>query len=185
MRIHIFSALAAVLALGGGCHRSSSDVSKALANVGGQKITQADFETVVKAMIPDPQRAQAVLQSPAFQSQKADLVRQMAMQKAVIAWAKNQGLDKDPAVKAQLEGSVAQVYFQAMMARRQDPARNPPSEEQLLAMYQEIKAKSKDIPPYEQVKPQLAQGYAQWLFQKELKVAVPITFSDEIGEPAG
>lgn len=105
------------------------------------------------------------------------------MQKAVITWAKNQGLDKDPTVKAQLEGTIAQAYFQAMMMRRQDLSKTPPSEEQLLAMYQEIKVKTKDIPPYDQVKPQLAQGYAQWLFQKDLKAAVPITFSDEIGEP--
>ncbi len=183
MRIHTLSALAAILALAGGCQRGTTDTSKVLANVGGQKVSQADFEAMVKAMVPDPGKVQALMQSPGFQAQKADLVRQLAMQKAVITWARKQGLDQDPTVKAQIEGTLAQAYFQAMMARRQDTNRTPPSEEQLVAMYQEIKVKTKDIPPYEQVKPQLAQGYAQWLFQKELKAAVPITFSDEIGEP--
>lgn len=183
MRTHTLPALAAVLALAAGCHRGSGDTSKVLANVGGQKVSQADFEAVVKTMLPDPSRAEAIMKSPGFQAQKADLVRQLAMQKAVIAWARIQGLDQDPALKAQVEGALAQTYYQAMMARRQDAARTPPSEAQLAAMYQEIKLKTKDIPPFEQVKAQLAQGYAQWTWQKELKAAVPITYSDEVGEP--
>lgn len=75
MRIHTLSALAAVLVLASGCQRGSSDASKVLANVGGQKVSQADFEAMVKAMVPDPSKAQALMQSPAFQAQKSDLVR--------------------------------------------------------------------------------------------------------------
>lgn len=183
MKIRTLSVLAAALALAGGCHRTNSDASKVLANVAGQKISQADFEEMVKGMVPDPSKAKALMQSPAFQAQKADLVRQLAMQKAVIAFARNQGLDRDPAVRAQIEGATAQAYFQAIIGRRADPAKAAPTEAQLQGMYQEIKAKSKDIPPFDQVKPQLAQGYGQWLFQKELKAAIPITYSDEIGEP--
>jgi hypothetical protein len=177
------SILAVAIALIGGCHRSSTDSSKILANVAGQKITQADFEALVAGMVPDPSKLKTLMQSPAFQAQKADLVRQLAMQKAVIAYAKNQGLDKDVAVRAQLEGATAQAYFQALMVRRADPAKNPPSEDQLQAMYQEIKAKNKDIPAFDQIKPQLVQGYGQWLFQKDLKAAIPITYAEEVGEP--
>ena len=126
MRIHTLPALAAVLALAAGCHRGSGDTSKVLANVGGQKVSQADFEAVVKTMLPDPSRAEAIMKSPGFQAQKADLVRQLAMQKAVIAWARIQGLDQDPALKAQVEGALAQTYYQAMMARRQDAHRRAP-----------------------------------------------------------
>jgi hypothetical protein len=154
-----------------------------LANVGGQKISQADFETLLKGMVPDPSKVQTLMQSPAFQAQKADLVRQLAMQKAVIAYAKKQGLENDPAVRAQIEGATAQAYYQALLARRADPAKAAPTDTQLLAMYDEVKGKNKDIPPFEQIKPQLAQGYSQWLFQKELKAAIPITFADEVGEP--
>ncbi len=171
-------ALAAVA----GCHRGSADASKVLANVNGQKITQLDFENMVSSMVPDRSKAKNLLQSPAFQAQKPDLVRQLALQKAVIAYARKQGLDKDPAVNAQIEGATAQAYYQALMARRGSTVSAPPSDDQLKAMYEEIKAKNKDIPPFDQVKPQLTQGYGQWLFQKDLKAAIPITYSAEIGD---
>lgn len=183
MNSRSFAVPAAALALLGGCHRSNPDSSKILANVGGQKISQTEFENLVKGMVPDPAKAKTLMQSPAFQAQKADLIRRLAMQKAVIAYAKSQGLDKDVAVLAQIESATAETYFQAFMVRKADPSKTPPTEGQLLTMYQEIKAKNKDIPPFDQVKPQLTQGYAQWLFQKELKAAVPITYSDEVGEP--
>lgn len=183
MKTHIMTALAATLVLLGGCHRSASDTSKVLANVGGQKISQTDFENLVKGMVPDPAKAKTLMASPGFLAQKPDLVRQLAMQRAVIAYAKKEKLDQDPAVRSQIESATAQAYYQAFMARRADASKNPPTEPQLLAMYQEIKAKNKDIPPFEQIKPQLAQGYGQWLFQKDLKVAIPVTYADEIGEP--
>ncbi len=185
MKLPSLSLLATAIVLVGGCHRGSTDSSKILANVAGQKITQADFDVLVAGMVPDPTKLKTLMQSQAFQAQKADLVRQMAMQKAVIAFAKKQGLDQDAAVRAQLEGATAQAYFQALMLRRADPAKNPPSEAQLQAMYQEIKARTKDIPAFDQVKPQLAQGYGQWLFQKDLKAAIPITYAEEVGEPGG
>lgn len=172
----------ALVALGG-CHRGAPDASKVLANVGGQKITQADFEKLVTGMVPDPTKVKTLLESPAFQAQKPQLVQQLALQRAVITWARQQGLDKDTAVLAQLEGAMAQTYFQAMMARRADPQKNPPADTQLLEMYQEIKGKNRELPPFEQIKPQLAQGYPQWRFHKELRAAVPITYADEIGDP--
>lgn len=175
----------ATLALLAACNRASKDSSKVLANVGGTKITQADFEVMVTAMLPDPSKAKTLMASPGFQAQKPDLVRQLAMQKAMLVFAKSQGLDKDPAVQHQVESATAQAYFQSIMVRRADPSRTPPSDAQLLGMYDELKAKMKDIPPFEQVKEQLKQGYPQWLFQKELKAAVPVTYAPEIGEPAG
>jgi hypothetical protein len=183
MKTHTLTALAATLVLAGGCHRGGGDTSKVLANVGGQKISQTDFENLVKGMVPDPSKAKVLMESPGFLAQKPDLVRQLAMQRAVIAFAKKEKLDQDPAVRSQIEGATAQAYYQAIMSRRPDPSKIPPTEAQLLAMYEEIKAKNKDIPPFEQVKQQLTQGYAQWMFQKELKTAIPITYADEIGEP--
>lgn len=182
MKARALPVLVALAALAG-CQKGSPDASKVLANVAGQKISQGDFETMVAGMVPDPSKLQMILKSPAFQAQKADMVRQMAMQKAVIAYARTQGLDTDPSVRAQIEGAIAQAYFQAIMARRGEAARIQPTDAQLLAMYQEIQARTKDIPPFEQVKAQLAQGYPQWQFQKDLKAAVPITFADEIGDP--
>lgn len=182
MKARALPVLVALAALAG-CHRASPDASKVLASVAGQKISQGDLEALVAGMVPDPAKARMVLESPGFQAQKADMVRQMAMQKAVIAYARTQGLDADPAVRAQIEGATAQAYFQVLMTRRGEAARTPPTDAQLLAMYQEIQSKNKDIPPFEQVKAQLAQGYGQWQFQKELKAAVPITFADEVGDP--
>lgn len=181
--MHIRTRLLAAATLGllAACHRTAQDTSKVLANVGGQKITEAEFESMVASRLPDPAKVKEILASPGFQAQKPDLVRQMAMQKAVMTYAKAQGLDKDPAVRQQVEAATAQAYFQVLMVRRTEGNRPPASDEQIQAMYGELKAKMKDIPPFEQIKEQLRQGYAQWQFQKDLKTAVPITYASELG----
>jgi len=181
MSKRILPALVLALAILPGCYKGSKDTSKVLANVGGEKITQADLEVLVKAMVPDPKQAQQLMTSEGFRTQKAEFVQQLAMQKVLLAYARKQGVDQDPAAKVRVEGAVAQVYFQNLLAKRAGGP--PPTEAQLQGMYDEVKRKRPDAPPFEAVKAQLAQEFNQYQLMKDLKASMPVTYADEVGDP--
>jgi hypothetical protein len=177
------------------CNSGKPDSSRVIANVGGDKITEAEFQDVVKTLSPDPKEAQSFLSDPAARDERANLASRIAMSKAIATYAKQTGLDQDPAVKRQLEQQEANVYFQALAKKRMPTAE--PTDDQLLAFYKEqverMKAQgaSSGVPPFEAVKAQVAQGFKQQRaqaisldIQKEIKAKVPITLADDY-RPAG
>ena len=177
------------------CKTSKPDTSRIIANVGGEKITEAEFQDVVKTLSPDPKEAQTFLTDPAARDERAQLASRIAMSKAITAYAKQTGLDQEPSVKRQLEQQQANVYFQALAKKRMSTAE--PTDAELLGFYKEQVERMKGqpgaskIPPFETVKAQLVQGYKQQRMaaisldiQKEIKAKVPVTLADDY-RPAG
>ena len=177
------------------CKTGKQDNSRVIANVGGDKITEAEFQDVVKSLSPDPNEAQAFLSDPAARDERANLASRIAMSRAIASYAKQTGLDQDPAVKRQLEQQEANIYFQALAKKRMPTTE--PTDEQLQAFYKEQVERMKTqgntaaVPPFETVKAQVAQGYKQQRMQtvsleiqKEIKAKVPVTLADEF-RPAG
>jgi succinyl-CoA synthetase alpha subunit len=177
-----------------GCNPGKPDTSRVIANVGGDKVTEAEFQDVVKTLSQDPKEAQSFLSDPAARDERANLASRIAMSKAIAAYAKQTGLDQDPAVKRQLEQQEANIYFQALAKKRMPTAE--PTDEQLMAFYKEQVERMKaqggsSVPPFETVKAQVAQGYKQQRaqaisldIQKEIKAKIPITLADDY-RPAG
>lgn len=178
-----------VLVFSMACKPSKPGTSRVIANVGGDKVTEAEFQDVVKTLSPDPVEAQKFLTDPAARDERAQLASRIAMSKAITAYAKQTGLDKEPSVKRQLEQQQASVYFQELAKRRLSTA--PPTDEQLRAFYKEQVDKMKatgrtTVPPFEAVKTQVAEGWKQQRMQsisqdiqKEVKAKVPITLADD------
>ena len=177
------------------CKTSKPDTSRVIANVGGDKITEAEFQDVVKTLSPDPKEAEKFLTDPAARDERAQLASRIAMSRAITTYAKQTGLDQDPSVKRQLEQQQANVYFQVLAKKRMTSAE--PTDEQVLAFYKEQVEKAKaqgqtqGIPPFEAVKAQMAQGFKQQRMagvsaeiQKEIKAKVPVTLADDY-RPAG
>lgn len=183
-------AAAAALVLALGCKSQKADASRVIANVGGEKITEADFQDVVRTLAQSPEETQDFLNNPAARDSRAQLANQLAMSKAIIAYAKETGLDQDPTVRRQLEQQTAILYFQALAKKRAQAAE--PTEAQLKAFYLEqvalLKAQgqAQGVPPFEAVKAQLAEGYKRSRIQavsseieKEVKAKVPVTLADD------
>ncbi len=177
------------------CKTSKPDTSRVIANVGGEKITEAEFREVVTTLSPDPKEAQTFLTDPAARDERAQLASRIAMSRAITTYAKQTGLDKDPSVKRQLEQQQANVYFQVLAKKRM--ATTEPTDEQLKAFYKEQVERMKTqggggaVPPFETVKAQVAQGFKQQRMaaisqdiQKEIKAKVPVTLADDY-RPAG
>jgi len=176
------------------CKTGKPDTSRVIANVGGDKITEAEFRDVVTTLSPDPKEALTFLTDPAAREERAQLANRIAMSRAITAYAKQTGLDKEPSVQRQLEQQQANVYFQALAKKRASTAE--PTDEQLLAFYKEQVERMKaqggaNVPPFEAVKAQVAQGYKQQRMavisqdiQKEIKAKVPVTLADDY-RPAG
>lgn len=166
------------------------DASRVIANVGGEKITEAEFQETVKALSPDPKEAQDFLTSPAAREDRAQLASRIAMARAIATYAKQTGLDQDATVRRQLEQQQATVYFQALAKKRMPTV--DPTEEQLRAFYKEqvdrVKAQggTQTIPPFEAIKAQVAEGWKQVRMrtisqeiQAEVKAKVPVTLADD------
>jgi hypothetical protein len=186
---------AALLALSLACGKGKPDASRVIANIGGEKLTETEFQDVVKTLSPDTQEAQTFLTDPRAREERAQLASRIAMSRAITTYARLTGLDQDPTVKRQLEQQLANVYFQALMQKRLGKAE--PTEEQLLALYKErvgllqASGRAQGVPPFEAVKGQLPelwkQQRAQTLsqeIQKEIKQKVPVTLADDY-RPAG
>jgi succinyl-CoA synthetase alpha subunit len=191
---HAALIIGSVLVFSLACKTSKPDTSRVIANVGGDKITEAEFQDVVKTLSQDPKEAQTFLSDPAAKEERASLASRLAMSRAITTYAKQTGLDQDPSVKRQLEQQQANVYFQALAKKRMTTAE--PTDEQLLAFYKEQVERMKaqggaTVPPFEAVKAQVAQGYKQQRMaaisadiQKEIKAKVPVTLADDY-RPAG
>jgi len=176
------------------CKTSKADTSRVIANVGGDKITEAEFQDVVTTLSQNPKEAQTFLKDPAARDERAQLASRIAMSRAITLYAKQTGLDQDPSVKRQLEQQQANVYFQALAKKRMTTV--DPTEEQLQAFYQEQVEKMKaqgrtGVPPFETVKTQVAEGWKQQRMQtvsqeiqKDIKAKVPVTLADDY-RPAG
>lgn len=171
------------------------DTSRVIANVGGEKITEAEFQDTVKSLSPDPKEAQTFLTDPAAREDRAQLASRIAMSRAITTYAKQTGLDQDPTVRRQLEQQQANVFFQAM-AKKRMPTQDP-TEDQLRAFYKEqvdrMKAQggAQTVPPFEAIKAQVAEGWKQFRMraisqeiQAEVKAKVPVTLADDY-RPSG
>lgn len=188
-------ALPAAFALTLGCGKAPQDKSRVIATAGSEKITETDFKELVNALSPDAAKAKAFLQDPAAREARAELADQLAMQKAIVAYANLQGLPKDPLIQRQLERAQAQVYFQSMIQKRLADAE--PTDAQLQALYNErvaaMKAQGQTTaaPPFEQVKSQLPNLWRQQRtqeitleLQKEIRARIPVTLADDY-KPVG
>lgn len=186
MHIRPFIVIPIVLASLVGCGRPAEDGSKVLANVGGTKITEAELGKLVRALIKDPVQAKEFLSKDDKLAERNALLEQMATSKAVFQLAQLEGLDKDPRVQARIESAVAQVYFNSLLERRSGTVE--PKEADLKAQYDTLAAQAKaagetTIPPFEQVKGQMATRWQQQQqqrmavdLQKELQEKMPMTF---------
>ena len=190
-------ALAALL----GCGREAAvDTSAVLANVNGTRVTQADLETMVRALASSPEQAEQLLHDPAAAGERAKLVHRMAFQIAMDQVAAKQGLDKDPLVRFQMADSRAMALANVLVSRAAGNAE--PTEAQLQAFYDEKVAQQKalgqdkGIAPFPefmanpQLKAQLAQLWqkdtfnkAQVAFEQDLKAQVPVTYAEGLQSP--
>jgi hypothetical protein len=177
------------------CGTAKPDKSRVIANIGGDKLTEAEFQEVVRTLSQGSKEAETFLTDPAAHNDRAQLASRIAMARAITAYAKKTGLDKDPSVQRQLEQGQANIYFQALAKQRSGALQ--PTDEQLQAFYKEqverMKAQGMTQPPpaFETVKAQVAEGWKQQRMQaisadiqKDIKALVPITLADDY-RPAG
>ncbi len=166
------------------------DNSRVIATVGGEKITEVQFQILVRTLTQDPKEAQDFLTNPASRDSRVQLANQFAMSKAIIAYAKQTGLDQEPAVLRQMEQQQAVLYFQTLAKKRAQTAE--PTDAQLLTFYQEqverlnAQGNSQGIPPFEAVKAELLEPYKKARVQaisseieNEIKAKVPVTLADD------
>lgn len=172
-----------------GCKNVPKDTSKVLVSVGTEKITETQFQEVVKVLVGDDKKAEELLKKDELKEQRNQFLESLAMQKSLIQMAKAEGLEKDLKAKVLLEQRVAQVYLQTFMERRLSKAE--PTEAELKALYdglvEERKAagQEKGLPAFEEVKAQLPgiwkqkqeQTVSEVLF-KEVKQKYPMTFAE-------
>jgi len=192
----LVAAPALLLALALGCGKNATpDSSRIIANIGGAKLTEAEFQDIVKSLSPDPKEAQTFLTDASAREERAQLAQRIAMSRAITAYAAQTGLDKEPSVKRQMEQQQANIFFQALMKKRM--ASMTPTEEQLQAFYKErvealkTQGRAQGVPPYETVKAQLPELWKQQQMQSlsdqiqnEVKQKVPVTLADDY-RPAG
>ncbi len=182
-------ALAPLLVLALGCGTGSRDSSPVVANVAGQKITQKEFEGLVRALAPKPSDADSLLTDPKMKERRNQWVGNLAEQKAMIELAKLEGVDKDMKVRLQAESALAEVYKRAILEKRAASMTAP--EADLHAIYDEAVAKQKAaggtqaLPPFDAVHAELVQAWqqkqqqqAQERLVKELKQRVPVTYGE-------
>lgn len=150
---------AAVLLSGLGCKGVSGDNSKVIARVAGEKITEKGFETVIKVIVGDETKAKEVLSSEPMRTKRNEFLGEWLKGKALVAMAKAEGLDKDPALQTRLEQATAMAYLQVLVEKRLEKVKSTDADlkafydKQVSQIPEEMRAKS--VPPFEQVKPQL------------------------------
>ena len=156
---------------GMGCGKFSRDHSKVVASVGSEKITEKVFGEAVRTVVGDDAKAKELLTSAADREQRNQFLDQMVTQKALLRFAKSEGLDKDPKIKMALEVAMANVYYQALIERR--VGKTEPTEAQIKVVYDEIlkerqaAGQAAAVPSFEQAKAQLP---AMWK-QKQAELA--------------
>ncbi len=164
MRKALRIAILGVLVLGlAGCGKVSKDNDKVLATVGGEKITEKTFNEAVKLVMGDEAKAKDMLTSDTMREQRNQFLGTLVNQRAMLKWAKDQGLDRDPKVQIEVTSALANAYFQIMADRLVNKAE--PTDAQLKTFYDELVAQAKAgnqpgaIPPFEQVKAQLSPAW--------------------------
>jgi hypothetical protein len=191
MRMARMLGMSGLLVLGAlGCGKVSGDHSKVIANVGNEKITEKAFGDTVKALVGDEVKAKELLTSEAARDQRNQILEQMVTQKALMRFAKSEGLDKDPKVQLAAEAAVANVYAKALIDKRMVAAE--PTEAQLKALYDDFVKQSEaagqkgGVPPFEQVKAQLPELWKRKQGQQasdtlltQLKQLYPVVFAPE------
>lgn len=176
-----------------GCNQAPQDPGPVLFNVGGQKFTEAEFTEMVKAI--EPARAQAILKDPSPQAQqaRAGFVGGLAQDRAILAYAKQTGVDQGTIFRMLMVQAQAQAAMKAMVSQRM----GEPGEPQLREAYATIKAKNAQgaaaagFPSFEEVmanpniKGQLINAWKQERSQaviqelmKDVKAQVPVTFAE-------
>ncbi len=162
MKRQMLWAMVCVAAVTLGC--GSKDKSKVLATVGSEKLTEQVLEQHIRVLAPTDAEAKAFM-APERKAERDQFVDRLVQIKTMTAFGKMEGLEKDPKVKILIEQAVAQTYMQTLMERRM--AGLKPTEEQLKKDYDELAAQAKSgdktavLPPFEQVKEQLAQRWKQ------------------------
>jgi hypothetical protein len=184
-------AILGVLALGlAGCGKVSKDNGKVLATVGGEKITEKTFIEAVNLVMGDEAKAKDMLTNDTMHEQRNQFLGTLVNQRAMLKWAKDQGLDKDPKVQIEITSALANAYFQIMADRLVVKAE--PTDVQLKGFYDEIAAQAKAgnqpgaIPPFEQVKAQLPAAWKRKQVQvaresvlAQLNQKYPVVFAPE------
>lgn len=202
MRIAYMGMAGMLVVVALGCKKGSKDTDQVLANIAGEKITSGQFQESARMIFQDEKRAQDLLKDESAKDQRNQLLESLALQKAMVRFAKAEGLDKDPKAKLMLEQAQARVFFQLLVERRSTKVE--PTEEQLRKQWDEIVAqqkamgRDKGLPPYEQVRENLVARWKQQEQQKqeqlvsesllkEVKQKYPITFAEgyKPAEPAG
>lgn len=179
-----------LLVAGMACSKVSRDNSKVLANVGGEKITEKTFTETVTVLLGDEARAKDLLTNPANREQRNLFLQEIVNQKAIVKFGEKQGLDKDIKARILLDAGKANAYQMLLMERAVGKAE--PSEEAMKAHYEKVKAQAKaagqdkDFPPYEAVKPQVADAVRREQLANvrmgtldRVKAAVPSTIDPE------
>ena len=182
-------AIAPILALALGCGTGSRDSSSVVANVAGQKITQKEFEEIVRAIAPKQSDADMLLTDPKMKERRNQWVGSLAEQKALIELAKQEGMDKDVKVRLQAESALAEVYKRAILEKRTAALTAPEAE--LHKIYDDAMAQQKSsgnpqaLPPFDAVRAELIkawqqkqQAQAQERLLKELKERVPVSYGE-------
>jgi hypothetical protein len=190
MRMARMTGAGALLVLGLlGCNKVSKDHGKVLATVAGEKITEQAFTDTVQNVMGD--QAKDLLSNPASKERRNQILGTLVNQKAILAWAKENKLDKDPRAQVEVSSAVANVYFNLMLEKGAASTAEP-TDVQLKELYDQILAQAtaanqaQGIPPFEQVKAQLPSVWKQRQMQgarervlKELNEKYPVVFDPE------
>jgi hypothetical protein len=171
-----------------GCGKVSEDHGKVLATVAGEKITEKAFADTVQNVMGD--QGKDLLSNPANKERRNQILGTLVNQKAILAWAKEKGLDKDPKVQIEVSSAVANAYFNILLEK--SSANAEPTDEQLRELYDQVLAQAKaanqaqGIPPFEQVKGQLPALWKQRHMQdarervlNELNAKYPVVFDPD------
>lgn len=163
-----------------GCQRTG-DGGKVLANVAGEKITEAGFKQALEtAGMPSSQMAD-LLSNPLQRERRQELLRTLVETKTLVAYGKSAGLDRDPKVGRTMEQVTARVYFQFLIEQR---GKAEPTEAQLRELYDRHLAKQAKrgsvagFPKFEDVQPQLREAWVQDQIQQDVAQKIPVTFAD-------
>ena len=191
MRAARMMGMAGLLALCAlGCGRVSKDNSTVVASVNGEKITQASFEATVKDYLGDPAKTADFLTNPQMKEQRNQFLGTLVNQKALLQFAKADGVDKDPKARIEIEAAVANTYFQILAERMIKKVE--PTDADLKAFYDDyvLQAKAANqaagLPTFEQVKAQLPGAWkrkqgqqAQQALLLQLNQKCPVVFAPD------
>jgi hypothetical protein len=178
---------ALVVALAG-CSKVSKETDTPIAKIGTTKVTESQFRDMIKALIPDAEKAKEFLDDEKNRNERNEYLAQYILSKGLIMLAKSEGMDDDPKIKLQLDDAITMVYFQALVDRRMP--KEGPTDAELREFYKEFRAQQGQagtaFPPFEEAKQHLEPLYKQkqqrdiaQAIKDEVKQKFPATFADE------